>query len=140
VAGASTSCGSVHLEKHALERYQKLDAGDGEAAQAIVIRDEEVHPDLGRAGKLDGIRRPDASVASDLRVSAGGLAIEGDESGRLGETSSYRWWRASLPCSAGFTSTSPSVRVEVHSSSSRSSIRSRISVTRADFGPEPSRR
>ena len=54
------------LEKRALERYEKLDAGDGEAAQAIVIGDEEIHADLSRAGKLDGIRRPDVPVASDL--------------------------------------------------------------------------
>jgi hypothetical protein len=77
--------GGGGLEKRALERYEKLDAGDGEAAQAIVIGDEEVHADLSRAGKLDGIRRPDAPVASDLRVSAGGLAIERDEARSLGE-------------------------------------------------------
>src|SRR4030095_1772852 len=73
------------LEKRALERYEKLDAGDGEAAQAIVIGDEEVHSDLSRAGKLDGIRRPDVPVASDVRVSAGGFAIERYEAGCLGE-------------------------------------------------------
>ena len=51
--------GRSSARERALERYEKLDAGDGEAAQAIVIGDEEVHPDLSRAGKLDGIRRPD---------------------------------------------------------------------------------
>jgi len=58
------------------ERNEKLDARDGEPAQAIIVGDEEVDANQRRAGELNGIRRPDAAVASNLRVSAGGRAIE----------------------------------------------------------------
>src|SRR6266571_4620538 len=76
---------SLESQKGTIERYEKLDAGDGEAAQAIIVGDKEVDANQRRAGELNGIRRPDAAVASNLRVSAGGLAIECNEARRLGE-------------------------------------------------------